>query len=282
MVDAVRYAMGEYAIRGHNELIYVSNINRDAHGHQSGWAPYRGKRLVVFEELQRGRTLDTSMLKDFNGASRKMVEYRPAGLKDQVKYPWRGKFVFLFNEDRFPSIDTTDGAFTERLMLIPHRSKFVSELPDMEDPDLDREEKEHIHLRDPDVIMKIQGPWRPYILQWCLEGLRRYFAEKFTKRPASSDEWLADITMAQDGVRELVAMHWIHTGNEKKYVKQCDVWAQYRDHCAVNSIPKEKRMNQTQFYKHLKRVMRKGYRNHVRVDGVQVHNVFLGWEEKEE
>ncbi|KAJ3064422.1 hypothetical protein HK102_008206, partial [Quaeritorhiza haematococci] len=271
-----------YAIRGHNELIYTSHSNRDAHSHQSGLAPYRGKRMVVFEELERGKALNTAMLKDYNGTSRKLVEYRPAGDKEWRTYPWRGKFVFLFNEDRFPSIDTTEGAFTERLMLIPHRSKFVSELPDMEDPDLGPEDKEHVYLRDPDVIMKIQGPWRPYILQWCLEGLRRFNAEKFTKRPPSSDEWLADITMAQDDVRELVAMHWVHTGNKNKYVKQGDVWTLYRDQCAINSIPNRKRMTQTKFYKHLKGVMRKGYRDHVRVDGVQVHNVFLGWEEREE
>ncbi|KAJ3081762.1 hypothetical protein HK102_002146 [Quaeritorhiza haematococci] len=221
------------------------------------------------------------MLKDFNvnGASLKWVEYRPAGIQEWRKYPWRVKFVFLFNEDGFPSIDTTDEAFIEQLMLIPHRSKFVSELPDMEDPDLNPKDKEHIHLRDPDIMMKIQGPWRPYILQWCLEGLCRYFAEKVTKRPASSKEWLGDITMAQDDVRELVATHWMHTGNQKSYIKQGDVWARYRDHCSINSIANCKRMNQTQFYKHLRRVM-KGYREHVRVEGVQFHKVFLGWEEK--
>ncbi|KAJ3071721.1 hypothetical protein HK102_006387, partial [Quaeritorhiza haematococci] len=273
MVDAVRHAMGEYAIRGQNELIYTSNTNRDIHSHQSGLAPYRGKRMVVFEELEPGKTLNTTMLKDYNGASRKLVKYRPAGEKDERKYPWQGKFVFLFNEDRFPSIDTADGAFIERLMVIPHRSKFVAELPD-----LDPEDREHVHLRNPDVIMKIQGPWRPYVLQWCLQGLQRFYAEEFTKRPASSNQWLSDITMSQD-VKELVKAHLVYTGNPQKYIKQGFVWELYRDHCAVNSIPTGKRMKQAPFFKHLRRIMSKGYRDHFKLEGLLVHNSFWGWEE---
>ncbi|KAJ3068340.1 hypothetical protein HK102_007200, partial [Quaeritorhiza haematococci] len=278
MVDAVRYAMGEYAIRGHNELIYTSHSNRDAHSHQSSLAPYRGKRMVVFEELERGKALNTAMLKDYNGASRKLVEYRPAGDKEWRTYLWRGKFVFLFNEDRFPSIDTAEEAFIERLMVIPHRSKFVAELPDLNDEDLDPEDREHIHLRNPDVMMKIQGPWRPYVLQWCLQGLQRYHAEKFTKRPASSNEWLTDITMAQDGIKELVRTYLVYTRDEKKYIKQKDIWKLYQGHNMDDAG--SKKMLKKVFLKYLRHsVMKnKGYHKHKKINGKQIRNAYWGWE----
>ncbi|KAJ3060325.1 hypothetical protein HK102_009569, partial [Quaeritorhiza haematococci] len=186
---------------------------------------------------------DDGMLKEYNGGSRKLVKYRPAGEKDEREYPWQG------------NIDTTDEAFIGRLMIIPHCSKFVAELPD---PDgLEHKDREHVHLRKPDVIMKIQGPWRPYVLQWCLKGLQRFYAEEFTKRPASSNQWLSDITMSQDDVKELVKAHLVYTGNPQKYIKQGFVWELYRDHCGVNSIPTGKRMKQAPFFKHLRRIMSK-------------------------
>ncbi|KAJ3058946.1 hypothetical protein HK102_010236, partial [Quaeritorhiza haematococci] len=79
MVQAVLCALGDYAIKGNKELVLKNDKNfGDINGHSSGMEPYRGKRLIVFEEFANNCALDEARLKDLNGGFEHTESYRMA------------------------------------------------------------------------------------------------------------------------------------------------------------------------------------------------------------
>ena len=64
----------------------------------AGTEPFRGKRLVVAEELKHNMTLDDAMLKRLTGGITATVEDRKIGEGDWFKFLWTAGFLLIFNE----------------------------------------------------------------------------------------------------------------------------------------------------------------------------------------
>lgn len=107
--------------------------SREQHG--GGTENFKGKRLVVAEELKSDSTLDTGMLKRYTGGTDVSVEDRSFGKGGYYKFIWQAGFLLIFNEGDCPQFDAGDGAFMERMVVAPFRAKFVSgHIPEDHEP----------------------------------------------------------------------------------------------------------------------------------------------------
>lgn len=97
---------------------------RDSHG--GGTENFRGKRLVVAEELKSDTVLDMQMFKTYTGGANVVVQDRCFGKGSLYKFIWQAGFLLIFNEGDCPQFDAGDSSFMERMVIAPFRSKFVT------------------------------------------------------------------------------------------------------------------------------------------------------------
>ncbi|KAJ3080365.1 hypothetical protein HK102_003110 [Quaeritorhiza haematococci] len=272
MVQAVLCALGDYAIKGNKELVLKNDKNfGDINGHSSGMEPYRGKRLIVFEEFANNRALDEARLKELNGGFEHTERYRMAHASVFVEYKWQAKMVFCFNKNQCPRMDVEDKATTNRLMVIPHRSKF--------DPAHETDDFETLSFMvDHDINSKLRGPWRSYILRWCMEGLERFHQVRFNKLPKGCQEWTAALSDSQDHILVAVDEGFVYTGATTTWVKQLTVWTYYQQYCIQRrlTIP-----GQQIFYDKLRERMtgfKLKYGSQQGDKDLREKNVYVGWE----
>ena len=107
------------------KFVCKGSYERDRDSHDAGLEPFRGKRLVVAEELKSNMALDVALLKRVAGGAGVQVGGRVFGSKESFSYDWQAGIVLIFNEGDLPSYDQADLAFRERLLFAPMRSKFV-------------------------------------------------------------------------------------------------------------------------------------------------------------
>lgn len=119
---------GEYAESSKGtKFVCKGSFERDRDSHDAGLEPFRGKRLVVAEELKSCMTLDVGMLKRVAGGADVMVGGRSFGAKETFRFLWQAGIVLIFNEGDCPTYDMSDSAFHGRLLFAPMRSKFVKD-----------------------------------------------------------------------------------------------------------------------------------------------------------
>jgi putative DNA primase/helicase len=119
-LDAVMYALGDYASKADRELLAASDRGSQ---HPTNVADLQGRRLVVCSETNDGGRLDEAKLKDLAGETR---------LKARLMYGNFFEFaasakIFLYSNHR-PIVRGTDLGLWRRMRLIP----FVETIGDTE------------------------------------------------------------------------------------------------------------------------------------------------------
>ncbi len=193
----VMQGMGsEYMRRGGNGFLYKSDTRHETvNSHDSGMIAYKGSRLAYFEELDPKERLNNQELKDRNGGN-SYFQGRRAHSTIEEKFIWGTKMLLLFNDNNFPQFDFTDTQLVERLLIVQHRSRFFPEPEEYE---------KHAHEPHTFQAIDIDGKleqWRPYYLEWALEGLKNYWTKRFSTVPAECKVWKAGLVNEQDRVRE--------------------------------------------------------------------------------
>jgi phage/plasmid-associated DNA primase len=92
-------------------------------------AGMRGTRLVVADELAPDQTLDTGLLKHLTSGANNTIQGRTGDRGDRFEFEWQAGIVLACDRDNMPAYDADDAAFTQRLVVVPFRSRFVPEEP---------------------------------------------------------------------------------------------------------------------------------------------------------
>jgi phage/plasmid-associated DNA primase len=108
------------------KFVCKGSFDRDRDSHDAGTEGFRGKRLVLAEELKANMTLDDALLKRVAGGAGVLVGGRGFGTKQTFEFVWQAGIVLIFNENCCPVYDQGDMAFKDRLLFVPMRSKFVN------------------------------------------------------------------------------------------------------------------------------------------------------------
>lgn len=211
--------LGDYAIKADAAVLYKQDRTRGINDHSGGLLAFEKKRLMVVEETSCGAILDEEKLKDWHG-SRARVSGRQLNSKVMHEFEWITKLILAANEGKLPHFSVQDQALVERIATVPHRSRFQA--PPLPDEPFTYPVNTHIKDRFP--------VWRPYMLNWCLAGLRRYHDIGFTNMPSGCLAFKQSIMDDKDVVKEWLQLA-VEPGEDKDFVKVCDLYA---DFCAAN------------------------------------------------
>ena len=187
---------------------FVCKGSFEAHrdSHDASLEPFKGKRLLVAEELKHNMTLDDAMLKAYSGGEDTIVEGRRCGSAQTFKYVWQAGFLLIFNEGDCPKFDPADQAFAERMIVAPMRSKFVRELND--------EDEENTFLMDLDIVTKFPM-WRSALADVLLE---HGDLQVLLSVPASMREWRQGMVEAANPLSAWLEERILVTGQRTDFI----------------------------------------------------------------
>ena len=203
-----------YWAKGKNSII-SEVATQSANSHDAGVTAYRGKRLVVFEELSRKSTLDGAFLKDITGGAGVSLQVREChGLHSEMM-PWTAKVVLIFNQGNIPKIHDRDiDNLMTRALVIQHRSYFAK----TEARYVERAGQPHLFKADRAVMDSIMPS---AILNWILPAVAEICAGTFEELPQCQEwkrllrqdnsdvlQWAAEHVRDEAGARLLLSEAW--------------------------------------------------------------------------
>lgn len=171
-INTLRSIYGDYAITVAPETFYEAN--RNAGGASPDLLKFRGARFVVAIEGKKGGRLDEALIKQTTGGDRITAR----GLyQDPEEFDPTHLAIFVTNPK--PRITGIEYAIRRRMLMVP----FTHQIPI---------EK---RIVDYDKVLIEEAPG---ILNWMIEGLRRYYANgnKITipaKVQAATDDYLTEM-----------------------------------------------------------------------------------------
>jgi putative DNA primase/helicase len=166
-IDTIAAMMGDYAAVAPMEMFMETHGDR----HPTEFAMLRGVRLVVAQEVERGRHWAESKIKMLTGGSPVRARFMR---QDFFEYTPQFKLVIVGNHK--PSLRSVDEAIRRRIHLVP----FTVTIPAAE--------------RDKDLRDKLKPEW-PMILQWVIGGWFEYQKLGLAPPPAvrdATDAYLAE------------------------------------------------------------------------------------------
>ncbi|KAI8584973.1 hypothetical protein BDZ88DRAFT_456413 [Geranomyces variabilis] len=195
MLTAILSALGDvYAAIGQNDYIYTSTGFSTQNGHNSAMFAHVGQRLVAYEELTEEKSLDVKTCLNTN-----MV----------ATYTQWDVSQILRNT---PNMDTSDTAFLDRMLLFPCRAKFYACMKEFEEST-----HEYKHLANAHIDSKFPM-WRPYILEWLIQGYQKYEKYGFTNIPDSCKQWKESVIATVEGIEVFIEDNLIKTEDETDVV----------------------------------------------------------------
>ena len=220
---------GAYA-KTSTKFVCRGAFERDRDSHGAGTEPFRGKRLVVAEELKHSMTLDVALLKKLTGGASARVEDRRIGVGEWFKFTWQAGFLLIFNEGDCPNFDAGDAAFLERMIVAPMRAKFVAAGEEVEEAP-----EAHTFELDPDVAAKFTK-WMPAMMDVLLE---KYASGVAPAVPPSMRSWRSEISSDNNPVGSWVDKVLEVTGDREDYVLMADLKSSFTRSSGI-CVPKQK------------------------------------------
>lgn len=175
--NALQDVLGDYAGTIRSELLVASNDS----GKKFEYACLRGKRLVIAEELEVGKHLDTAAVKQLCSTG-------------DINAQFKGKDIFTFKPshstvlctNHMPTVKAIDHGTWDRLIVIPFKGRF-------------RNQASEIKNYAAYLVEHCGGA----ILSWIIEGAKQYVRNDFkltipdavqaaTKSYQDENDWAAD------------------------------------------------------------------------------------------
>jgi phage/plasmid-associated DNA primase len=241
-VKLIEQALGtDYACPGPKNMLYKSDFVKDANDHQSVMLSLGKKRMIVFEETDGSVKLDEQKLKELNGGDLTSLCLRQANSKDVVTMNWITKMIICCNEGRFPKLDVSDAAATQRILAIKHRSRFC----DATTYELEQH-REYTYRMDTGMS-KNYRKWRPYMMRWCLEGLARYWEQELDNVPRSIAAFQHELIASKNPVHGFLEEEIERSIVATDYVVRADLYCSFNSKCRDTQSDRRSRVEKSAF-----------------------------------
>lgn len=114
---------GKFNAKKGTDIVCKSTMARNRNDHDAGLQCLKTSRLIVADEFQKTDILDTAFIKRYISGAGATAGGRKLGSEAEFDFTWKANFVLLWNQGCAPKMDT-DGAFFERQLVVPMRSRF--------------------------------------------------------------------------------------------------------------------------------------------------------------
>lgn len=207
---------GDYFV-SNNKLVTRATIARGLDDHSAGLAAFRGKRLVIAEELMKSSNLDEGKIKELTGGPNERITGRLFNSAEQYDYVWQAGIIMIFNENNMPKFDASDTAFIERMVIAPARSKFLamSTLEQMQTDEI----PQYTYPLDPQLESNFPL-WISAFMDICTDS---YDIHALDMIPQSMREWRASIADGSNPLSEWLEKYTEITDDSDMYLKLMDV-----------------------------------------------------------
>lgn len=128
LLNLLRTFFGNY-LKGSTKFLCKASFDKDKDSHDGGLEPFKGKRVLLADELKKHMRIDEGLLKNIAGGQY-VVEGRKFNSIEQFKFTWQAGIIMVFNESDCPRFDSTDSAFMKHMLVYPMRSKFIHGIND--------------------------------------------------------------------------------------------------------------------------------------------------------
>lgn len=208
--------LGDYSAIMQSNLLKPGAIN--ANNPSPALMKLRSKRYWLCSEVPKGMVLDEALIKQITGGD--IVSAR--GLySDQVEFLPIGKLWLSVNY--MPRVRHDDEGMWRRIVAIPFKAVFKGQ------------------SRDNDLEDKLQREL-PGILNWALDGARKYASKEKLGRPRASRELLASLRRDVDTVGLWIKSRCVVTDDGKLQSKLA-----YDDYCETMKREKAVHLPQKEF-----------------------------------
>ena len=174
------------------------------------------------------------------------------------------------NKGNMPTMSMTDEALHDRILTMPHRSKFTNKEELLNDP--------YTYIPDSTIVKKLPT-WRPYCIMWQLEGLKMYYKDRFnTKIPRGCQEFKNSILAENDVVAQFVEDTLEYTGNEDDFLKAKDLYEYFKRHFEDFMRDKRTKVSITEFVDLLNKTsIGNDYHDRKMVNGFRYRSCYTKW-----
>lgn len=207
-LNTLREVWGEYAKVADMGLFTAARFEQ----HSTGLADLAGARLVLAQETDDSRSWDEAKLKQLT--SNDPVKAR---FMREDFFEFKPLFKLLFAGNHKPSIKTVDDALKRRIHIVPFTNK-----PEHPDPLLGR---------------KLESEY-PQILQWAVEGARKFYADSLLHDPASvhdaTEEYFEDEDDMGEWLRERTS-----ADDANAFTPTTELVADYQEWANRNGLPRK-------------------------------------------
>jgi putative DNA primase/helicase len=145
-INTIVKIFGDYATIADMNTFLSSNNER----HPADLAKLRGARLVVAQEVDKGRRWDEAKIKTLTGGDRITARFMRGDYFD-----FTPSFKLFVTGNHKPRLNSVDEAIRRRMLLVP----FTVTIPENE--------------RDPELMRKLEAE-HPAILRWAVDGCREW------------------------------------------------------------------------------------------------------------
>ena len=158
LIRTLSRVLGRFAFTFSPEMVLKQRNAPSSGSPRSDLMHLKGTRLAIFSEINKDRSVDSSVIKNLSGGD--PISARHLYSKEVVNFSPTHTLVLQTNF--LPKAPTDDHAFWERALIIPFGAHFV------ENPNEENQRKIDIHMEEK---LKKEDPG---ILNWLIEGEGNY------------------------------------------------------------------------------------------------------------
>lgn len=203
-LDTVRKLLGNYGCQAE----FSTFLMKQTESVRNDVARLKGARFVAASEMNAGKKIDISLLKEATGGESLTARFLYA-----EHFEFTPEFKLFLAANHKPEINTQDEGIWRRVRLVP----FTVRIPESE--------------RDPKLALKLRDEL-PGILNWALEGCRKWQAEGLgcpEAVQAATKEYRED----EDPLAEFLSQRC--TINQSAKVPFSELYKAYTEWCAANN-----------------------------------------------
>lgn len=208
-IDTSCGLMGDYAFAAPEDLL----AEKDYRSHPTEIASLAGKRLVTLSETAPNMKLRTSLVKRMTGDQKLSARF----MRQDI-FSFKPTHKTILSTQNKPRIIETAPAIWDRIHLVPWSYRI-----------LDKDQ-------DPHLTDRLKSEW-PGILNWLLEGCRKWQEEGFSLRPPDSIKTATDeYRKASDILGDFVDEKLRLKTSEESRIRVTDLYKLYRAYAKEHEI----------------------------------------------
>lgn len=235
LINAIDGFLGKLCQPLAKDAIFESKVES---AHQANLIQHKCARLSLVSELKGNEKFKEDIFKAWTSGD--PLPARNAGQASSGNDKFRPPSKILIATNHMPETNFSDHAMERRMIIIPFDCRFVATQAEVD------EDPAHRKLRDQRLVDDFTNA-KEALLDWMLEGAKRYYVEGFTDAPEEVVRIKNEIKKEQDSVASFIEGMIEFTASEKDRLKLSEIRTKYFAYCrrATKTPLKDKQFNET-------------------------------------